>query len=58
MAHLSDLHWVLLCRLLPFVDFFYFLSFLGMMSGQEALEVLLYPRVSAWEDLQTDSEMF
>lgn len=58
MAHLSDLHWVPLCLLSPFVDFFFFLWFFGMMSGQERLEVLLCLRVSAWEDLQTDSEMF
>lgn len=29
-----------------------------MMSGQERLEILLYLRVSAWEDLQADCEMF
>lgn len=58
MAHLSDLHWVPLCLLSSFVNFFFFFWFFGMMSGQERLEVLLCLRVSAWEDLQTDSGMF
>lgn len=58
MAHLSDLHWVLLCFLPSFVGLFLFFEFLGMMSVQERLEILLYLRVSAWEDLQADCEMF